>query len=111
MALDKEESVLLDTSLDMRADARGKDPDTHSPTLRAYHRALWSKALPNGTAFTLEPSRTAYLHHRSEVGEFWLSSDSVIQTSRDGSRSGIRLISSRRNCTTSSSGSATPSAE
>lgn len=70
----------LDTSFDFRRDAGGKDPDTHSPTLRRYHQALWSKPLPNGLLFTLKPTRTAYLHHRSDLGEFWLSSDSVIQT-------------------------------
>ena len=30
---------------------KGKDPDAHSPTLRRYHKALWSKPLPNGTPY------------------------------------------------------------
>jgi hypothetical protein len=72
--------VLLDTSFDFRTDSRGRDPDTHSPTLRSYHRVLWSKVLPNGIVFELAPARGAYLHHQSQVGEFWLASDSVMQT-------------------------------
>ena len=69
----------IDTTYDFRTDASGKDPDSYSPTLRRYHRHLWSKALPNGKLFVLaDTTPGAYLHHRSEVGEFFLSSDSVI---------------------------------
>jgi len=71
----------IDTSFDFRTDAFGKDPDTYSPTLRRYHKYLWSKALPNGQLFSLDDSvRGVYLHHGSELGEFSLSSDSVIAT-------------------------------
>ena len=45
--------MLIDTSFDFRVDARGKDSDSHSPTLRKYH-------------------------HHSGLGEFQLSSDAVI---------------------------------
>lgn len=70
---------MIDTAFDFRSDARGRDPDTHSPTLRDYHRLLWSKSLPGGAAFNLsDASPGAYLHHRSDLGEFFLSSDSVI---------------------------------
>lgn len=57
----------------------GQDPDSHSPTLRRYHRLLWSKTLPNGTPFSLD-DRTpgAYLYHRSTLGEFFLTSDTAI---------------------------------
>lgn len=73
--------MLIDTSFDFRADAGGKDPDIYSPTLRRYHKFLWSKALPNGRLLDLNDTvRGAYLHHRSELGEFFLSSDSVIPT-------------------------------
>lgn len=69
----------IDTTYDFRTDARGKDPDSHSPTLRRYHRHLWSKPLPGGQTFSLaDTTPGAYLHHRSELGEFFLSSDSVI---------------------------------
>lgn len=71
----------LDTTFDFRTDAGGKDPDTHSLTLRRYHKALWSKPLPGGAPFDLDDTRRdAYLYHRSELGEFWLASDSVIAT-------------------------------
>jgi hypothetical protein len=52
----------------------GKDPDTDSPTLRRYHKLLWSKPLPNGTVFELNDTvPKAYLHHHSEAGEFFLA--------------------------------------
>jgi len=71
----------IDTSFDFRTDASGKDPDAYSPTLRQYHRLLWSKPLPSGRPFDLSDTRPgAYLHHQSELGEFVLSSDSVIPT-------------------------------
>jgi hypothetical protein len=79
--------MMIDTSFDFRKDTPGyphKDPDVHSPTLRRYHKLLWSKALPSGARFDLDdtrPKRAAYLHHRSEAGkEIFLASDSVIPT-------------------------------
>ena len=70
---------MIDTSFDFRTDASGKDPDAYSPTLRQYHKLLWSKALPSGRVFDLDDTvRGHYLHHRSELGEFSLSGDSVI---------------------------------
>ena len=71
----------IDTTFDFRTDAGGKDPDIHSPTLRQYHRLLWSKPLPNGTLFALEDLGTkGYLRHQSSLGEFLLSSDTVLRT-------------------------------
>lgn len=59
----------------------GKDPDTDSPTLRRYHKLLWSKPLPNGTVFELNDTvPKAYLHHHSEAGEFFFSSDAITHT-------------------------------
>jgi hypothetical protein len=79
--------MLIDTSFDFRTDTPPgprKDADADSPTLRRYHKVLWSKALPGGTRFDLDdtrPRHKAYLYHRSDLGkEFFLSSDSVIQT-------------------------------
>jgi hypothetical protein len=48
--------VVLDIGFDFRTDAGGKDPDSHSPTLRNYHRLLWSKPLPSGEFFDLSDS-------------------------------------------------------
>ncbi len=72
---------MIDTAFDFRTDSGGKDPDAHSPTLRRYHRLLWSRELPSGVPFELSDSTPGvYLHHRSPLGEFLLSSDSVIST-------------------------------
>lgn len=71
----------IDIAFDFRTDAGGNDPDSHSPTLRGYHRRLWSKPLPGGGSFDLsDQTPGAYLHHSSPLGEFFVSSDSVIPT-------------------------------
>jgi hypothetical protein len=75
------EPMWIDTSFDFRTDASGRDPDTHSPTLRQYHKLLWSKPLPSGRPFYLSDARAGvYLYHHSDLGEFFLCSDSVIPT-------------------------------
>ena len=73
---------VIDTTFDFRSDTPpGQDPDACSPTLRRSHQLLWSKPLPNGTSFELDVTTPyAYLHHLSEVGEFFLTSDAVIPT-------------------------------
>jgi len=58
----------------------GKDPDSYSPTLRNYHKTLWNKLLPNGINFDLDDETRMLLHHKSELGEFFLSSDSIGHT-------------------------------
>jgi hypothetical protein len=72
----------IDVRFDFRTDTPpGQDPDLRSPTLRQYHQRLWSRRLPNGANFGLSTDVPgAYLHHRSHVGEFVLSSDAVIPT-------------------------------
>lgn len=76
----------IDVTFDFRADTPGypqKDPDALSPTLRRYHKLLWSKPLPNGAMFELaDTTPGVYLHHRSHLGEFWLASDTVIPSFR-----------------------------
>ena len=58
----------------------GKDPDSYSPTLRRYHQILWSKNLPSGLKFDLDLNTPRLLHHNSELGEFFLSSDAFGHT-------------------------------
>lgn len=72
----------IDIEFDFRTDTpAGKDPDSFSPKLRSYHKLLWSKPLPNGKLFELVDTKDkAYLYHHSELGEFFLSSDSAIHT-------------------------------
>ncbi len=72
---------MIDTAFDFRTDAGGRDPDTYSATLRRYHKYLWSKTLPGGNGFNLDDTTPrVYLHHCSQLGEFFLASDSVIPT-------------------------------
>ena len=73
----------IDTSRKMYEDTpSGKDPDTYSLTLRDYHILLWNKPLPNGKLFSLTASDTVpyNLQHNSDMGNFCLSSDSIIHT-------------------------------
>ena len=73
---------LIDINFDFRTDTpEGKDPDALSPTLRSYHKLLWSKPLPSSEPFNLDDTKTGvYLYHQSNLGEFFLSSDSAIHT-------------------------------
>ena len=72
----------IDINFDFRNDTPdGRDPDIFSSTLRQYHKLLWSKQLPCGRYFDLDDSRQGvYLYHKSELGEFLLSSDSATHT-------------------------------
>jgi hypothetical protein len=74
----------IDITFDFRSDTPpGKDPDALSPTLRRYHKLLWSKPLPNGAVFELaDAKKSGYLYHRSQIGEFFLSSDAMIPSFR-----------------------------
>lgn len=78
----------IDVTFDFRSDTPpGMDPDSHSPTLRRYHKMLWSKPLPNGVVFELvDTTPNIYLHHRSQLGEFSMASDAVIPTFRKETR-------------------------
>lgn len=82
----RSEASAIDVSFDFRSDTPGypaADPDAKSPTLRRYHRMLWSKRLPSGAPFDLsEDTPGVYLHHASSLGEFRLASDSVIPSFR-----------------------------
>ena len=68
----KLQDILLD--FDVRSDSNGKDPDFASPTLKAYHKALWSKPLPNGQIMELEDGKGYYL----KWNDLYLGSDSII---------------------------------
>lgn len=69
---------MIDTSFNMNSDANGGDPDATSPTLRRYHKLLWSKSLPGGGLFDLRNDKSGfYLFHSSTLGDFSLGSDAV----------------------------------
>ena len=72
------EKIRIDTNFKFYSDANGRDPDCASPTLRKYHKILWSKPLPNGTFFELSDKKSGvYLYHKSDLGEFFLGSDAI----------------------------------
>ena len=74
-------SNIIDINFNVYSDTpEGKDPDSYSSTLRNYHKILWSKPLPNGSIFNLDDKTSMLLHHKSELGEFFLSSDSIGHT-------------------------------
>jgi len=80
---------MIDLTFDCREDARGRDPDSNSPTLRRYHQIFWSKPLPNGQVFQLDISGPKpFLVHRSDLGEYHLTSDSI--THRYASRAKLK---------------------
>ncbi len=65
--------MIIDTNFNFYSDSNGGDPDSSSPTLRKYHKILWSKPLPSGKNLTLIDTEIgAYLYHASEIGEFFL---------------------------------------
>ena len=79
--MDSAPNNLIDTAFDFRSDTPDfpkRDPDAFSPMLRKYHKILWSKELPSGKIFYLNDTNAfAYLHHKSDLGEFSLSSDTT----------------------------------
>ena len=66
---------MIDITFDFRSDSSGKDPDSYSPTLNAYHKTLWSKQLPNGEIMELKSGRPYYY---LEWKNFDFGSDSII---------------------------------
>ena len=63
---------MIDITFDFRTDLHGKDIDKDSPTLKKYHKILWSKSLPNGKILNLRDDKAdAYLYHKSELGQFF----------------------------------------
>ena len=53
--------MIVDTTFNVYSDARGGDPDSTSPTLRKYHKILWSKPLRNGKIFELSDNEAIEL--------------------------------------------------
>lgn len=78
--------MIIDTDFNFHSDAKGGDPDSTSPTLREYHKILWSKPLPNSKLFELEKKTGSYLYHKSELGEFFLGSDAITHSYKNQKR-------------------------
>lgn len=70
----------IDTTYNFQAETEPHDADRYSTTLQEYHRILWSKPLPNGKMFELSKISNNQLNHKSDLGEFYLSSDRAIPT-------------------------------
>jgi hypothetical protein len=80
-------TLTIDTTFNFYTDANGGDPDSTSPTLRAYHKFLWSKPLPNGKKFELTDNKSGtYLYHKSGLGEFLLGSDAITHSYKNHKR-------------------------
>ncbi len=78
---------MIDINFNFFSDAKGGDPDSTSPTLRKYHKILWSKPLPNGKPFNLTDNKKGvYLYHTSELGEFFLGSDAITHSYKNHKR-------------------------
>ena len=78
--------MIIDTTFNVYSDAKGGDPDSTSPTLRSYHKILWSKPLPNGKTFELNDENEVYLHHNSDLGEFIFGSDAITHSYKNHKR-------------------------
>lgn len=70
----------IDTTYNFQAETEPLDADRYSSTLQEYHKILWSKPLPNGKMFELSKIEQNRLYHKSDIGEFYLSSDRAIPT-------------------------------
>ena len=68
----------IDILFDVRTDSACRDPDSASPTLKAYHQALWSKPLPNGQSLCLTTEDCSYLRW----GDMYFGSDSITASFR-----------------------------
>ncbi len=81
------DKLIIDTNFNFYSDSNGGDPDSTSPTLRRYHKIIWSKPLPNGKLFELSDNKDGvYLYHKSGFGEFFLGSDAITHSYKNHKR-------------------------
>ena len=79
--------MIIDVNFNFYSDSNGGDPDSTSPTLRKYHKILWSRTLPNGKLLELSDNKNGvYLYHQSELGEFFLGSDAITHSYKNHKR-------------------------
>lgn len=72
--------ITIDVTYNFQSETEPLDADRYSTRLQEYHRYLWSKPLPNGKMFDLEKVSNCQLYHKSDLGEFYLSSDRAVPT-------------------------------
>ena len=56
------------------------DPDKYSKVLRKWHKILWEKYLPDNKNILNLVEKDYGLFHKSNLGEYYLTSDSIIHT-------------------------------
>jgi hypothetical protein len=79
--------MTIDTKFNFYTDANGGDPDSTSPTLKRFHKLLWSKPLSNGKTLELLDNKSGtYLYHQSELGEFYFGSDAITHSYKNHKR-------------------------
>ena len=79
--------MLIDITFNFYSDSNGGDPDLKSPTLRRYHKFIWSRQLPNGEFFTLNSKPASnYLSYHSESVSFSLGSDAIVHSYKNQKR-------------------------
>lgn len=77
----------MDLKFDFYSDSNGRDPDFYSDTLKSYHCVLWSKELPNGDHFNVQPLKGyPYLVGRDSQNTISLGSDAISHSYRDQKR-------------------------
>ena len=71
----------VDTTYDFSEDYyKGLDPDKDNKILRNWHKILWEKKLPGkDIVFTLVKKKYGFVHS-SNLGEYYLTSDSIVPT-------------------------------
>ncbi|QFG69242.1 DUF6994 family protein [Ornithinimicrobium pratense] len=70
--------LAIDTTFDFLTETPpGKDADAVSPTLKRYHRHLWTKPLPSGPVFDLQERPGAYLTYETEGRTIYPASDAI----------------------------------
>jgi len=79
---------MIDCNFDFYSEVKpGQDPDRYSPTLRAYHKKLWTKGLPNGDMLALQDVYSrGYLRYESNCGVFELTSDAITHSYKNTKR-------------------------
>ena len=71
----------IDVNFDFRTDTpKGRDPDSDSPTMKEYHRLIYSKPLPDGKDFKLESNSSSYYY--LTWNDIRFGSDSIIASFR-----------------------------
>ena len=85
--------MLVDIAYNFSLDSKGKDPDKYSPTLKKYHKFLWSKTLPTGGELKLiDTFPIKYLSYITPDIQIDFSSDSIANSYKNSQNKEISTI-------------------